>query len=344
MEIYAGQVDGAPGSISVLRDALDVGGRRLPYVEMDAVAIEGHRIELGMHPSGSTRLSGLGPRTDAFVADLVAARSAARRAALLHWTGTPEIAHFRQAVAGPGQLPVEIHVFSDGFTVEPPVGTAELVPYALVDRIAKDGYTTTFHLRGIASVTVRRLGPRTDEFHLVIERCRAEQRAALADAYGALDDRLRGFAAPDGWAVTADDAGVFGGALAEAFRGGERSVEMTTLAELATGGMRYGITIAPGGAMPFVLAVGAHATAVEAAGDESARATYVFATTDADALNRALILTSFRREALYLPENRLGRWSLAARTLPAVRWARSVFAARIVHDENWPAAILSALG
>ena len=343
MNSYPAQVDGVAGTLAVGPDALDAAGRALPYVDMDAVTVTGYTIDLGMHPAGSARLSALGPRTDAFLTELDAARSRARRAALLQWTGTPEIAAFAQAPTGPADTPVSVHVFDDGLTVEPRNGTPEPVPYALIDRIDRDGYTITIHRRGLDPVTIRRLGPRTDEFLATVERARSTQRRSMADAFGGLDDRLRGFSAPDGWAVTPSEAGSFGGALVSAFAAGDRAVEMATLAGLARGGMRYGIALQPEGPMPFVLAVGGSTTAVESAGSGEARATYLFATTDAAALNRALILTSFRREALYLAENDLGRWSLAARTLPVVQWARSAFLARVVHDDGWQGGIAAAL-
>lgn len=343
MDSYPCRVDGSPASVTVGPDLLDAGGRTLPYVDMDTVRVDGYTIDVGMHPSGTVRIAALGPRHDAFLTDLDRARSRARRAALLQWTGTAELASFQQAPAGPDDVPVTIHLFDDGFTVEPRNGTPELVPFGLLDRMDRDGYRITFVRSGLPPVTVLRLGPRTDEFCQRVERGRAAQRQAVAEAYGALDDRLRGYTAPNGWAVTAEQAGGFGGALADAFAAGERSEEMSVLAGLAHGGLRYGLALQPEGPMPFVLAAGGSRVAVESAGSDQARATYVFATTDLDALNTALIMISFRREALYLPPDRLGRWSLAARTLPVVQWARSVFAARIVHDENWAAAIGGAL-
>ena len=50
---------------------------------------------------------------------------------------------------------------------------------------------------------------------------------------------------------------------------------------------------------------------------------------------KVLLLTSFRREALFLPDEQLGRWAVAARVWPAVREARSALVARIVHDTHW---------
>ena len=94
--------------------------------------------------------------------------------------------------------------------------------------------------------------------------------------------------------------------------------------------------------LSFVLAPVNGSTVVEAT-DGDDRATFVFAATDTDLLNAVLVLTSFRREALFLPDDQLGRWAVAARTWPAVREARSLLRARIVHDERWAANLDAAL-
>ena len=341
MDSYHGRVDGVPASVTVGPQTLDAGGRMLAYVDMDSVHVAGYAISIGMHPSDGLEVTGLGPRHDAFLTDLDAARSAARRAALLQWTGRPEGGSFGQNPGAPGENLVRVHVFDDGLTVEPRNGTPQIVPFALVDSVERDGYTITLRLRSSDPVTVRRLGPRTDEFVALLDRLRADERQAVAAAYGAIDDRLLGYAAPNGWAVATADAGTFGGALADAFCGGDRAADLAPLIAAAAG-LRFGLSLQVDEPMPFLLATGRSTTAVESLGDE-ARATYVFATTDTDALNRALIMTSFRREAFYLPEDQLGRWSLAARTLDVVRWARSVFRQRIVHDDNWAGAVASAL-
>ena len=57
--------------------------------------------------------------------------------------------------------------------------------------------------------------------------------------------------------------------------------------------------------------------------DGDDRATFVFRTHDVARLNAVLLLTAFRREALFLPDDQLGRWAIAARLWPAVREARA---------------------
>lgn len=343
---YPAQVDGSRGSVTVGPQALDADGRMLPYVLMDTVTVSGYTIDLGMYPSGLVRLSGLGPKTQAFLTELDLYRSRARRAALLQWTGTPEVGSFTQAPGSPDDVPVGIHVFDDGLTVEPRNGVPDLVPYALLDGVDRDGYTITLRRLGstrLPPVSVRRLGARTDEFLQQVERGRAAQRRAMADAFGAMDDRLLGFSAPNGWALTSEEASIYGGALADTFATGERAEEVAVLSALVGPDLRYGLSLQPEGPMPFLLAVGRNKIAVESAEPDQARATYVFTTTDVAALNTALIMISFRREALYLAEDKLGRWSLAVRTLPVVRWARSVYGARVIHDENWESGISAAL-
>lgn len=343
MTTYAAHIDGVPGTVGVGPHGLDAAGRTLSWVEMDGVAVRGHVIDLTMHDAPRLTVTRLGPRFDAFVAELDEARARARRAALLQWTGTPEISAFVQSPGSPDDAPVGVHVFADGFTVEPRIGVPELVPYGLVTGATRDGYRVTFQRRGDSAVTVSRLGPRTDEFLAVVDRCRAHESAAMAAAFAGLDDRLSGLAAPNGWAIAPEQAGAFRGALVDAFSAGSRAEEMAHLTGLARGGMRYGVSLQPEGPMPFVLATGRTTTAVESADDGEARATYIFSTTNTEALNHALIMLSFRREAIHLSAAKLGRWTLAARTLPIVAWARSMFVARVVHDDSWADKVTAAL-
>jgi hypothetical protein len=56
-----------------------------------------------------------------------------------------------------------------------------------------------------------------------------------------------------------------------------------------------------------------------------------------------LLLTSFRREAISFPEDQLGRWAVAVRTLDIVQWARRALVARVVHDDGWETSVRRAL-
>jgi len=95
--------------------------------------------------------------------------------------------------------------------------------------------------------------------------------------------------------------------------------------------------------LPFVLAPIGNRVVVEAT-DGDDRATFVFTTEDVARLNAVLVLTSFRREAIFLPEAQLGRWAVAARVWPAVREARAALSARIVHDDRWAEHLAAAVG
>jgi hypothetical protein len=116
-----------------------------------------------------------------------------------------------------------------------------------------------------------------------------------------------------------------------------------TLEQLATE-LRAGIKMQSSGAsMPFVLASRNGNVAVEGTEGGDARATFVFRSADIDQLNAALLLMSFRREAISLPDEQLGRWALAVRRLEVVRWARAALVARVVHDDSWTDRVTAAL-
>jgi hypothetical protein len=119
------------------------------------------------------------------------------------------------------------------------------------------------------------------------------------------------------------------------------------LERLAGDRLRLGIKASVSGeSMPFALAPVGTRVAVEGT-DTQSRATYVFdvgAGEEAvDRLNVVLLLISFRREAIYLPEAELGRWAVAVRVLEIVRWARGALAGRVVHDAQWEANLRGAL-
>src|SRR5436853_254788 len=79
--------------------------------------------------------------------------------------------------------------------------------------VAFVGYRITLRLRALPPVDLRALGKRTDEFLLDLDRARKDLATRTAEAFAGLSDTLRGFAAPDGWAVGRDEAGQWWGAL-----------------------------------------------------------------------------------------------------------------------------------
>lgn len=346
LSAYPCHLDGRPVEASVEKDGLAVDGRLLAWLDMDEVRVEGWNVQLDMAGQPTVVLTQLGRGRDDFLAELRAARSPVRRAALLQWTGDRAVDSY---VAHAGGEPETVTLFPDGLTVEPLVGPPVSVPLGLVQAVRREGYAITLEARGLAATTIRQLGPRTDEFLEDLDRARADLAERTAAAYAAFDPALGGLPAPDGWALSRTEAGRHWGALRAAVAGQSRAEEVDALEKLAGDRLRLGIKAVTGGdePMPFALAPVGAKVAVEGT-DTSARATYVFATgpgePDVDRLNVVLLLVSFRREALYFPDDQLGRWAVAVRTLEVVRWARAALAGRVVHDEQWAPKVAAALG
>ena len=340
MSGYRCRLDGEDVTVDVAPRGLSVDGRMLPYVDMDVVHIDGHTVALSFADGTTATVTHLARRHDEFLLELGEARRRARRAALLQWTGDRPIDEYD---GRRGDEPVKVTLFADGITVDGWSPPSEVVPFALIDDVRRDGYTIAFEMRGgIPPVVVRQLGRRTDEFLEDVTKARNDLARRTAEAYATLADTLTGFSAPDGWAVTASEAGTWWGALRAAVGAG-RAAEVDTLDHLASE-LRLGIKAqADDASMPFVLAARDGKVAVEGAQADEARATFVFRTDDIDRLNAALLLTSFRREAISLPEDQLGRWALAVRSLEVVRWARAALVARVVHDDAWADHVTAAL-
>ncbi len=273
------------------------------------------------------------------MAELLEARANARRAALLQWTGDAPTDRYVARMDG---REVPVLLFADGLTLEPHDAPPTHVPLSLVQAVERDGYAITLRVRAGEDVVVRGLGRRTDELLMDLDAARAALAAATAAAYRGLSGELAGLSAPDGWAIGPDEAGDRWDALRRAVHAAAPEA-LDHLASLARSEVRYGIKRQAGGAvLPFCLARAGDRVAVEGAGEEG-RATYVFRCPDVDRLNLALLAVSFRREALYLPAGRLGRWRLAVRTLEVVRWARDALVARVPHDGAWADKVAAAM-
>ena len=336
---FAARLDGSPVNVEVLTEVLRAGSVEFPYVDMDEVRVEDWTV-LMRGPGRDLALTQLGRGRDRFLQDLRAARLPARRAAMLQSGAAAMIDAYE---AKRGDEPVLVGLHSDGVTVESDAGVPTYLPLSCITAVERDGYTITIRARGMDPVVVRQMGTRTDEFLADLERARAELSEKTHAAYAELDPALGSLGAPDGWAVTSAEAGALWGPLRAAFGAQDRAAEIEVLAALAGEKLRLGLKASFGGAtMPFALVPAAGRVAVEGAGPE-ARATFVFEAADVDRLNLVLLLTSFRREALYLPEGELGRWSVAVRMLEEVRWARAALRARIVHDAGWEEQVRRAL-
>lgn len=341
---FPGRRDGAPVSLDVGPEALGVDGESLPFVDMDVVDLDGHAATFRLVDGRAVTVTHLAAARDRFVEELLAARARARRAALLATTGDAPLV---EVSAKRGEERVTVVVARDAITVEPVNGIPDMVPLSALSALRREGYELTLEVRGGAAVHLRHAGQRTDELCERIERARADLAERTSESYAELDPSLSTLGAPDGWAVDASTAGPAWPALRRAVAGHARAAEVDTLAELAGDRLRLGLKAQRGGStMPFALAPVGARVAVEAT-DVDDRATFVFevgaAEADVDRLNLVLLQTSFRREALSLPDDQLGRWALALRTLPYVRWARERLVARVVHDARWRDAVRTAL-
>lgn len=333
------QVNGAAVTASVAEAGLDIDGRLIDWVDIDG-AVEGdHRVRLDLADGTSITLSMLGATHDRFMLELRTARRRARFAALTIATGDPLVSYLSRADSGL----VDIHLYAKAVVAEPREGHPVSVPLSLIGSVERSGYEITIAARGTDPLVVRALGVKTDEFIERLAVARRDLQAATAAAYAGFDEALAGFTAPDGWAMTAQTAGTHWSALLARAQAGSRSEQVREL--LRRSGDRLGVGIFTDGGgtpLPFVLAPIGGRVVVEAT-DGDDRATFVFTTEDVARLNAVLVLTSFRREAIFLPDAQLGRWAVAARVWPAVREARAALTARIVHDDRWAEHLGAAL-
>lgn len=318
---------------------LDLDGDVVSWLEVDDLVEGDHRLDLVLADGRTVSLEALGATHDRFLTEVRTARRNLRFPNLALTTGTPLLTVTSRAPDGWA----DVHVYDRTVVVEPRSGPPVPVPLALVERLRRDGHTLTFECRGIGDVVVRALGASTDEFVATVERAARALREATSAAFATFDERLSGFAAPDGWALDRAAADRWWAPLEAAALGGSRSEEMATLAGLAGDRLALGLHTDGGSTvMPFALAPVGGRIVVEAV-DADDRATFVFATDDLARLNAVLILTGFRRDVLALPEPELGRWAVAVRTSPHVQWARSALVARVVHTASWSDGIRSAL-
>ncbi|MBW3602194.1 MAG: hypothetical protein KY434_05785 [Actinobacteria bacterium] len=338
--IHQGRVDDRPATLRVTGDVLDLGDAgALAWTEVDGIDVGTHDLHLDLAGGPRIRLHHLARAFDRAAEEIVDAWSTARRKALLQHPDVAPLDIFR---AKRGAVPARVCLFGDRLTVEPWRGVPDIVPFSLLTDVQRDGWELALQLRGLQPVVVRHLGARTDEFLERLAGARRDLEQRTAGAYAEFDPALAQLPAADGWAVDEAAAGPPWSTLRGAFDRLERADEVRVLEALAGARLRLGLKARPGGLLPFALAPVGHRVVVEGAAADD-RATFVFATTDVDRLNAVLLLTSFRREALSLPEERLGRWALAVRLLEHVRWARAALAARVVHDGDWEGRLHAAL-
>lgn len=332
------RVDGSDSSLVLADDGASLGERWIPWVDVDRVEEAGHsviwHIASGLDPATTpVVISHLGEKYDECAEHTRDLRSAARRASLTQTPQSP-LASF---IGRRGEAIDDVHVLRHAISIETRGGASIYLPWGLVSEVERSGYSFTVHTRGIEPCVVGGFGERSDEFATTVERVRASAAEAMGDAFAAAG--VDGFRAPDGWAQPVTGAGA---ALVSVWAGMKRSAEFSLL-NSAADELRLGLWTEGGDeALPFVLARVGDRIAVEAV-DADDRATFVFASDDVDQVNAALTLTSFRREVLSADPSELGRWVVAVRTSPVVRWLRRSLIARIIHDSAWGSATTAAL-
>lgn len=333
------RLDGREVSAVVADAGLDLDGRLLSWLDIDLVEEGDHRVTLHLGDGSKVLLSHLGQTHDRFLSDLRQRRRLARFPALTVTTGEPIDSFISRTPEGIS----DVHLFAKVLVVEPRFGPTSPLPLPLIDRVERQDHALHVRCRGLADTTIGGLGQATDRFLDRLASTRRVLRDATSAACCTYDETLVGCDVPDGWAVTAAEGAAAFGVLRARAADGERAEHVSLLSELAGEHLRLGVYTDGGTTpLPFALAPHAGAVAVEAF-DADDRATFVFRTEDVDALNAVLLLTSFRRDALSLPSDRLGRWAVAERTSPAVRWARAALVARVVHGPSWADGVRRAL-
>ena len=339
------ECNGAAVTVTVLDAGLEIAGpegtRLLDWLDLDGVVEGEHQVRLELADGTWSTLSKLGAAHDHFVAELREQRRRARFAALTIATDKPLVSYLSRAAAGL----VDVHLYPKVLVAEPRIGYPVAAPLPLIERVERHGYDLTVVLRHLPSLAISALGVKTDEFLQRLAAARQDLQTTTSAAYAQYDEALTGLSAPDGWALTAETAGPYWSGLLARATSGSRAAEVQFLVERAGTDVAVGL-YTDGGTrtvLPFVLAPVGDCVVVEAT-DGDDRATFVFRTHDVARLNAVLLLTAFRREALFLPDDQLGRWAIAARLWPAVREARAALVGRVVHDDNWQTRLSSVLG
>jgi len=334
MTTYPARVDGRDTSVTVTPEGLDLPDRSIPWHAVDTLADDGIRLVLGVAEgvAGSpttVEIGHLGAQRDAVAQQMREARGVARRASL--GQANLEVAETFESRGAHGVA--DITALPHGLIIEPRGALATFVPWGLVADAARDGYRFTLVLRFGSDVVVAGLGRRSDEFAEVVSRLRSDLRRSARAAVQPWN--VSDLPWEDGWALT--DPGAV-----DAWLSRLDEVESVVLRE-ACDDLRAGIFTEGGKQdLPFMIArCGDSRVLVEGVGDED-RATFVFDSGDVARVNAALLLVSFRRDLLALPEPELGRWAAAIRTQPDVAWLRSVLHARVIHDDRWGPGIREA--
>jgi len=335
-------------------DALSVGPVTVAYLDADALRAADYRIDLDCWPGGRLVLTQLGRRFDTFTRELGRARSQARVKGLLaHGVTMPETfagALLDAAIA----RPAELMVFDTHVTVVPEGGDPFQLSLGALTRVSAGEDPPSVGLAtGEAVTVVGKLARHRDQFLRAVTERQAAQASLLAEVTGDscftdglavqrgkvanFDELVRRFAAPDRAECAAT--------LLAAAKGGEPRLGFVRLLDPDPEGLVGEVALPESWACFLLVPMGRLVALEILAGPSSA--TYVFegesASTGAD-----LQTLHFRRGPLALSEAEAeltpaNPYRLALRKLEPLKRLRAVTRARVIHNENWAAALGTAV-
>lgn len=303
MTSYSARCFGSEGTLDVDDDGLAFGDWSMTWDRVDGLRAGEREVEFaigtGMEPgTESVVVDRLGAAYDACLDEIIRCRAEARQSILGRGATAPDASFISRPSA---DTVVDVRILPSGLVVEPRDGTpGRFLPWGLVSDIRREGHRYVISTRGVESLTVGGLGPRTDDFGI---RAQAAREATAAD---------------DGWGtphVGAVPAGVEA-LIAEA--ADARDIRWRSGGEERS----------------YLLVRRGERTILEPL-DVEDHATFVFGSGDMDRVNAALLLIGFSRDVLWNDESTLGALATMLRTSPEARWLRGGLVERIVHDDRW---------
>lgn len=335
-------------------DALSVGPVTVAFLDADALRMADYRIEIDLWPDGRLVLTQLGRRFDTFARELRSARNQARVAGLLaHGVTMPET--FAGAVlAGGAPRSAELQVYDTHVTVVPDDGDPWQLPLGALTAVGLQDDPPAVVLESVPTpAVIGQLARRRDAFRRAVVERLERQTHLLTDVTGQAGF-TDGRGIPRGSVEAFDD-------LVERCTAPERTECLRTLLGGATDDPRLGFvqlldpdpqamqaaTALPEHWASFLLVPVGALTVLEILAGPGA-ATYVFRA-GVEEVNRDLQALHFRRAPLALTAEQAevtpaNPHRLALRQLEPLRRLRASTRARLMHNEDWTAALARALG
>lgn len=393
----AGSVEEADGSVSITDDGLVLRGGesvyRFEYRDIEAIDADNYQVELTIEPETRLVLSKLGRQYEDVVRVLYDRRNAILVEDLLlaeplRLSGIDADLEYhdpKRSVTIEGEC--EVRLYETGIVFLSRTDLPVRLPYGTVVEVSTENYTLRIETDVGEVAVLSKLGRRFDE----LQRTLSDLRSELTETTVELLEQYLPEADPvvlsrlakqmrDGRAVSRHEVSTSVGE--EVWEGLEASLEKAgigseydyvapdTVTERVSIGIKRGLRSDTESEYLWVLLPVAdidhtkpgNAIVMEAAGDSTARATYLFQIVpyeeyveiaDRDALdrtvteaisdlNRAMLGVNFRREPIYLSreqlsEPRYATYRSALRLVPALSRLRDAFLGRVVHrsTDQW---------